>query len=156
MGRDNPLILVRRALENISSATFVGQQTDATEVVDVVEFSWNANVRMRLHLDAGDHRLSSDGEKLDLKGSEGRVLRVYKLADCPHAKDMLVAYAPQGRLVVQADLLVELAPYSPTTAAFAAWIAGPSASKIDWIIGTHQAKVSRAEFEAAGRARKQD
>jgi glyoxylase-like metal-dependent hydrolase (beta-lactamase superfamily II) len=351
MGRDNPVILARRALENISSAIFVGQLRGAGELVDVVEVSWNANVRMRLHLSARDHRILSvetvtvdpligddnamfvfegervveglsfpehvslhrrkqlyysarvteasvnpalssslfdapefrplstekstealgdgayeiagiddgvfrvvffdlgdgvvvfdapdsrsrsewiageirkvlgdkpikyvvlshfhddhvrgvgyyvdrgaqivttrfaaaavaryatansrrssdldsagrspsfvfvDGEELDLRGSEGRVISVYKLADCPHAKDMLVAYQPEGKLIVQADLLVEVAPYSPTTAAFATWMGGRVAPRIDWIVGTHQAKVSRADFEAAGRAGKGD
>jgi glyoxylase-like metal-dependent hydrolase (beta-lactamase superfamily II) len=92
-----------------------------------------------------------DSDKIDLKGSGGTVLTVYKLADCPHAKDMLVAYLPSEKLLIEADLFVELAAYSATSAAFSTWMAEPSAPPVDWIVGTHLAKVSRESFEKEGR-----
>lgn len=98
----------------------------------------------------GDEHTGQRKGRLELAGSPGRILTIYTLPDCPHARDMLVAYQPEGRLIVQADLFVELAPYSPTSAAFAAWMASPSAPKIDWIVGTHLERISRETFEAAG------
>lgn len=92
-----------------------------------------------------------DSDKIDLKGSGGTVLSVYKLADCPHAKDMLVAYLPSEKLLIEADLFVELAAYSDTSAAFSKWMAEPSAPPVDWIVGTHLGKVSRESFEKEGR-----
>ena len=347
VGRDNPVIVAKRALEHISTAMFVGQQADANELVDIVELSWSADVRVRVHLTASDHRISAvelagvdplvgdddvsyafggervvsglsfpervtlirrhqlsysanvdevvvnhapaatlfdappfrpldaerstralghnayeitgfdggtfrvlffdlgdgivvfdapasrtrsesvandirkavgdkpikylvlshfhddhirgigyyidrgvqivttranasivtryatvnsrlredlpatgrppsfvfvDDTRLALRGAGGSRLDVYKLADCPHTKDMLVAYEPAGRLLAQADLFVELAPYSPTSAAFAAWMNTPSAPAVDWIVGTHLATISRTTFDDAGRA----
>ena len=59
VGRDNPVIVAKRALEHISTALFVGQQADANELVDIVELSWSADVRVRVHLTASDHRISA-------------------------------------------------------------------------------------------------
>jgi glyoxylase-like metal-dependent hydrolase (beta-lactamase superfamily II) len=92
-----------------------------------------------------------DGDHLDLTGTSGRVWRIYRLADCPHAKDMLTAYEPRGKLIVEADLFVELAPFSGASAAFERWMRAPGAPAVDWIVGTHQARISREAFEAAGK-----
>jgi len=112
-----------------------------------------ARVNSQLHPDlasAGRQPafLFVDGDHVDLASGD-HALRVYRLADCPHAKDMLLAYQPAEHLIVQADLFVELAAYSPTSAAFAAWMRRADAPAIDSIIGTHSERISRAALKAS-------
>jgi glyoxylase-like metal-dependent hydrolase (beta-lactamase superfamily II) len=91
-----------------------------------------------------------DGDKLDLRGSDGRDVNIFKVSDCPHAKDMLMAYLPSEKLLIEADLFVELAAFSPASANLSAWMNRPASPPVDSIVGTHLAKISRASFEAAG------
>ena len=88
-----------------------------------------------------------DDDHIDLKGTGGKQVSIYKLADFPHAKDMLVAYQPAGRPIVEADLYVELAPFSPASEFLAEWMDQQTALQIDRIIGTHLAEISRSDFE---------
>ena len=84
-----------------------------------------------------------DESKLDIHGSGGS-LNVFKMTDCLHAKDMLMAYLPSEKLLIEADLFVELAAYSPASGALSAWMKQSTSPPVDWIVGTHQGKISRA------------
>jgi glyoxylase-like metal-dependent hydrolase (beta-lactamase superfamily II) len=92
-----------------------------------------------------------DEDRIDLRGSEGRSVKVFKMSDGPHAKEMLMAYLPAEKLLVEADLFVELAAYSPASAALSTWMRRPTSPPVDWMVGTHLEKISRAAFEAAAR-----
>ncbi len=90
-----------------------------------------------------------DNDYLDLKGEATRGLRVYKLPNALHVKDMLMAYQPSGRLLVEADLYVELAGYSDASEALFQWLNQRNSPRVDWIVGTHLSKISTKEFEDA-------
>jgi hypothetical protein len=54
--RYDPARVVLRALDAISTATWIGASCDTGMDADVVEFSWNARSRMRLHVARADSR----------------------------------------------------------------------------------------------------
>jgi glyoxylase-like metal-dependent hydrolase (beta-lactamase superfamily II) len=82
-----------------------------------------------------------DGEKEHVTGGTGKDMIVYRLDNCPHVKDMLVVYDPGARLIVQADIYVDLAPYSQASAAFETWLRGRGLA-VEYVAGTHKSKVA--------------
>jgi hypothetical protein len=95
------------------------------------------------------HFLFVDDEQRDIIGAFGKKVTIYRLDDCPHVKDMLVAYDPVNRLIVEADIYVELAPYSPTSAAFTKWLEKPNSPPVEWFVGPHQGKITLIAVKAA-------
>ena len=88
-----------------------------------------------------------DGPRLELGRDPRARLTVYRLPNSPHSRDMLVAYAPRARLIVQADLAVDLAAFSNATRYLARWMRARNAPRIERIAGTHLAPIPRSELD---------
>ena len=104
------------------------------------------NSRLRPDLDTSGKRpsfLLVTGDRVVLNPGSSQPLEIRKLPDCPHAKGMLVAVLPSEKLLVQADLYVELAGPSDASADLLRWLGLPKAPQIDWIVGTHFRKTAR-------------
>lgn len=93
-----------------------------------------------------------DGSSLRVRGSGGRSIMVYRLTNLPHVRSMLVAYYRPARMIANADLYAEFAPFDVNGLLFARWLARPRAPDVNWIVGGHHRQISRDDLQTRAAA----
>jgi flavorubredoxin len=80
-------------------------------------------------------------------------VEVYDIGPSPHAKEMLVVYLPQEKIIFQGDLLIlpdgsTVNPANETTVHFAEWLS-KSGLAVDKIVGVHGRMGTTADLRRA-------